>query len=381
MVLHTRIITGSGGGPDKTILNSPRFLSRLGYRCACAFLHPPGDIGFAAIRQRAASWGAPLIEIDDRGAIDWRVVPRLLEICREHRVDIWHAHDYKTNLLGLLLRRKHPMRLVTTVHGWGVHTPKLRFYYLADRWSLRRYDKVICVSEDLLHTCRRFGVAEDKTVCIENAIDTDQFRRQSTIAAAKERLGWPNSRYLIGAAGRLSAEKAFDVLIRAVADLVNRGTDIGLMIAGDGPLKDSLVSLSKHLGMEHRIKFAGFVSDLRPLYEAMDVFALSSLREGLPNVLLEAMALEVPIVATRVAGIPRLIAHGENGLLVDPSAQHALADAIAQIVNQDDLRARLSVAGRRTVENGYSFKVRMKKIGAVYDSLMFDRAIDSPHVP
>lgn len=370
MVLHARVITGTGGGPDKTVLNSPRFLANLGYRSVCAFLHPPEDVGFAAIRSRAADWHAPLEEILDRGPLDWHLLPQLLQICRRLQVDIWHAHDYKTNLLGLLLRRKHPMRLVTTVHGWVEFTARTTLYYLVDRWSLPRYEKVICVSSDLLQTCRRYGVTEDRSVLIENAIDTDQFRRTRSVAVAKQEFGWPPARYTVGAVGRLSAEKAFDDLIRAVCELVKRGLDVGLVIAGDGLENESLRALASELDLQDRVQFTGFQSDLRPLYEAMDLFVLSSLREGLPNVVLEAMSLEVPVVATRIAGIPRLIADGQNGLLVEPANHVALAGTIAKALTDVELRSRLAANGRRTIEERYSFAVRMQKVVAVYNGLL-----------
>src|SRR5262249_14595914 len=118
VVLEVRVVKGSGGGPDKTILNSPRCLAAAGYRTVCAYMHPPGDPGFEQLRQKAERWQAPLVSVPDRGFWDWKVVPLLLNLCRRERVTIWHGHDYKSNLLGLLLRRFWPMRLVTTVHGW-----------------------------------------------------------------------------------------------------------------------------------------------------------------------------------------------------------------------------------------------------------------------
>ena len=369
-VLHARVITGAGGGPDKTILNSPRFLGDLGYRSACAFLRPPGDDGFEVIRNRAAAWGAPIEEVDDRGPFDWRILPRLLGVCRRLEVDIWHAHDYKTNLLGLMLQRFHPMRLVTTCHGWVEFTPRTRFYYRCDRWSLPRYERVICVSDDILGECRSYGVSEEKSILIENAIDTDQFRRSVSIEAAKERLGWPPGRFLVGGAGRLSDEKGFDILIRSIRDLVDRGLDVGLVIAGDGKERGALNQLVGELNLQDRVRLVGFQSDLRPLYEAMDVFALSSRREGLPNVMLEAMALETPVVSTRVAGVPRLIADGDNGLLVELNDQAALTAALERALLQPELRNKLAAAGRRTIEERYSFALRMKKVAAVYDELL-----------
>ena len=117
VVLETRVVNGTGGGPDKTILNTPRFLAGTGYPTLCAYMHPPGDPGFETLRKKAEQWQAPLFSIPDRGFWDWRVIGKLLEVCRRERVAIWHGHDYKSNALGLLLRRFWPMRLVTTVHG------------------------------------------------------------------------------------------------------------------------------------------------------------------------------------------------------------------------------------------------------------------------
>ena len=114
----------------------------------------------------------------------------------------------------------------------------------------------------------------------------------------------------------------------------------------------------------------GYQAETIPFYEGIDVFALSSYREGLPNVLLEAMALEVPVVATKVAGIPRLIEHGVNGLLVEAGSVSDLADALAKLVGNDELRSRLSLAGRATIEKDHSFEFRVQKIRKIYDELL-----------
>jgi glycosyltransferase involved in cell wall biosynthesis len=370
VVLHTRVVAGSGGGPDKTILNSPRFLVGTGYRVLCAYMHPPGDPGFAQLQAKARQWQAPLLSVPDSGPCDWRVVPRMLEICRRERVTIWHGHDYKSNALGLLLRRFWPMRLVTTVHGWVHQTRRTPLYYWIDRVCLPRYESVICVSPDLRERCLACGVPEARCVLVENAIDTAQFSRRSAAAEAKGRLGIPAGRFVIGAVGRLSAEKGFDVLIRSVHELLKGGRDVGLLIVGEGDEKPRLQSLIDELGAGDCMHLLGYRSDTRELYEAMDVFALSSYREGLPNVLLEALALETPVVATRIAGIPRLIRDGENGLLVEPGDAQALAGALAGLAADAALRDRLRRAGRATVEQNYSFEVRMRKIRAIYDSVV-----------
>jgi glycosyltransferase involved in cell wall biosynthesis len=370
LVLHARVVAGTGGGPDKTILNSPRHLRKLGYDCQCLNLRPPGDERFQVLDERAARWQAPLVVLDDRGPWDLSVIRLTLEVCRRERVAICHGHDYKSNLLGLIVARRHPMRLVTTVHGWVHHTRRTGLYYAIDRWSLRRYERIICVSDDLADECRRFGVPADRVVQIDNAIDVDEFSRRRSIAEAKRNLDWPAERLLIGAVGRLAEEKGFDVLIRAVARLAAQGRDVGLAIAGDGPEHERLVQLIAELGVTDRVRLLGFVADPPAFYEAMDLYALSSRREGLPNVLLEAMAFEVPIVATRVAGVPKLIDDGANGMLIPCSDLDALVAAIGRLCDDASLRRRLGQAGRETVVAQFSFTGRMAKVAAVYNDLL-----------
>jgi glycosyltransferase involved in cell wall biosynthesis len=370
VVLDVRVVRGSGGGPDKTILKSPRFLRSAGYRMLCAYLHDPADSGFEQLRRKATEWQAPLLSVADRGPLDYGIPARLLDVCRRERVAVWHGHDYKSNLLGLLLRPFWPMRLVTTVHGWVEYTRRTPLYYGIDRLCLPRYEHVLCVSPDLHEQCLAAGVRAERCTLIENGIDVVEFSRRRTADEAKRTEGFPPGRLLIGAVGRLSAEKGFDVLIRAVDRLVRDGLDVGLVILGEGKEQPALEALAAQLGLQERVRLAGYCADPRPLYEVMDIFALSSLREGLPNVLLEALSMELPVVATRIAGVPRLVRPEENGLLVEPGSVDGLAAALACLVQDTGLRLQLGQAGRCTVESDYSFAARMRKIADLYDTLL-----------
>lgn len=370
VVLDARVVTGAGGGPEKTILNSPRFLRDLGYRMICAYLHPPGDPGFDVLRAKAKSLDAQLESIPDRGPWDWRVFRNLLRLCRREQVAIYHGHDYKSNLLGLVLSRFWPVRLVTTAHGWVKHTSRTPLYYRIDRWCLPRYEKVICVSPDLVETCRSAGVPENRCLLLENGIDLAAYRRTQSVIEAKSALGFDPLRPLIGAVGRLSPEKGFDILVDAIAQMRAAGSPVQLVIVGEGDDRPRLqAKIAAHrLGADCRL--AGFQDEPKPFYEAMDLFVLSSLREGLPNVLLEAMALEVPCVATRIAGVPRLIRDGENGRLIEPGDMAALAGAVRELLADAGERQRLGQAGQATVAERYSFARRMEKLAAIYDQLL-----------
>jgi glycosyltransferase involved in cell wall biosynthesis len=229
------------------------------------------------------------------------------------------------------------------------------------------------VSDDLLEACLAAGVPAKNCILLENGIDTAEYTRQRTTAAAKAALRLPAEGFVIGAVGRLSGEKGFDVLIRSTQALVARGLDVKLVIVGEGGERANLERLACDLNISDRVRLAGWQADVRPYFEAMDVFALSSLREGLPNVLLEAMALEVPIVSTRVNGVPRLVQDGRNGFLVNAGDLDGLTTALAGMLKNACLRELFRNAGRRTVETRYNFAMRMQRLKRLYDELLGER--------
>lgn len=411
-VLHTRIVSGTGGGPEKTILNSPRFLEGTKWREEALYLHAPGDPGIEVLRERARERRCPFHTLADRWPLDPRTLKRCAELCRELGVVIWHGHDYKSNLFGVLLRRYCDLRLFTTVHGWVKYTARTPLYFAVDRWAIKRHEEVVCVSQDLFDECARFGVPAERLTLIENAIDTEEFRRAGPPSAAPLRaekssapspagsatpaglatpagsapsksaatksstapsnaLGpTPAGRLVVGAVGRLSEEKGFHHLIAAVERCVERGLDLELWIAGEGDQQARLeaqIAASKHAA---RLKLLGFRKDAKALFEAMDVFALSSLREGLPNVVLEAMAMEVPVLATRCGGMEAFAKDEEDALLVGVDSADELERGLARLATDSALRARLATTARAKIERDYSFARRMQRFAELYERML-----------
>lgn len=363
-VLHARIAAGAGGGPEKTILNSPRHLVGTRWRGLVAYLHPPGDPGFEVIRTRAEERGCPLTGFPEGLPIDPRVLWRLLAFCRRERVDVWHGHDYKSNLYGLLLRPFHDMRLVTTVHGWVKHTSRTPLYYAIDRWTLPLQDQVIAVSSDLHEACLEAEVTPERLSLIENAIDTEEFQRRRPRSA--------EGRLRIGAVGRLSEEKGFDLLLEATCQLLDEGLDLELAIAGEGDQEQALrerIASSPH---RERLHLLGFRRDTLELFDGFDLFVLSSLREGLPNVVLEAMSMELPVLATRSGGMETFARDGEDALLCDPGSVPQLADGLRRLATDHALRERLAHGARARVEADCSFARRMQRMVEVYERLALD---------
>lgn len=360
-VLHVRIAAGAGGGPEKTIINSPRHLEGTGYRALVVYLHPPDDPGFEVIEERAREKDCPLIGIPESLPIDPRVLWKLRRLCKRERVDIWHGHDYKTNFYGVLLRPFLRFKLVTTVHGWVKHTKKTPLYYGIDRWTLPRHDRVIAVSSDLYDASRLAGVPESRLSLVENAIDTEEFQR------TRERRA--TGRLRIGAVGRLSEEKGFDLLIRAVETLLDEGFELELAIAGEGDREDALrrqMSASRHA---QHLQLLGFQKDTKALFDGFDVFCLSSLREGLPNVVLEAMSMELPIVATRSGGMDDFARDGGDAVLVDPGSVEELVVGLRRVVSDPDFRTRLARGARERAVTDCSFDARMQRLVELYDAL------------
>jgi glycosyltransferase involved in cell wall biosynthesis len=378
-LLHARIVTGTGGGPEKTIFNTPRHLAGTPYRAHVAYLYPDGDPGFPLLAEAARARGCELVGIPERHPLDTRVLARLSRLCAGEGIRIWHGHDYKSNLYGLLLRRRHGLKLVTTVHGWVQQTSRTPLYYAVDRWCLKRYDRVIAVSQDLYDGCLALGVPRQRLELLENAIDTDEFRRRGDrltgAAAARQAAGLPplphppTGRLLIGAVGRLAEEKGFHFLIEAVDRLLGEGLDLELWIAGEGGERERLERQIAATRDPARFRLLGHRADTVALFEGFDLFALSSLREGLPNVVLEAMAMEVPVAATRSGGMGAFARHGDDALLCPPGSAEALAEILGRLARDPALRARLAQSARARIEREYSFRHRMRREVEIYDGL------------
>jgi glycosyltransferase involved in cell wall biosynthesis len=169
--------------------------------------------------------------------------------------------------------------------------------------------------------------------------------------------------------GRLLHGKGLPLLFEAIARLRRRGLDVRVTIAGDGPARDECATAARRVGLDAAVRFLGAVGqdEIRELYERADVFCLPSLAEGIPVVVMEAMALELPVVTTRIMGIPELVEDGEEGLLVPPGRADPLAEALERLVRSPAERRRLGAAARRKIESDYSVADSALRMRAVLE--------------
>jgi glycosyltransferase involved in cell wall biosynthesis len=370
-VLELRSVLGTGGGPDKTILLGASLLDETRYNTIVCYLRDARDPVFS-IDNRARRANVDYVEIRERHSFDWRIWPELVRLVRTRHVRIVHAHDYKTDLLALLLARSQGIIPLSTVHGWSGHGwRETRIYYPADRWLLRRYPHVVAVSSGIRDRLLSAGAEPERVTVILNGIDPSAFvRTPEREPVARAQFDIAAGTPVVGSVGRLESEKNFPLLLRAFSEVGREFPDAILMIAGEGALRPELEAESAALGIAGRVRLPGHVADISRLHHAFDVYVQSSDNEGTPNSILEAMALQTPIVATDVGGTGELARHGREGLLVARRDEAALARAIAETLrNRQGAHAR-ALAARCRVETDLSFQSRMRRIEAVYDQLL-----------
>jgi glycosyltransferase involved in cell wall biosynthesis len=276
---------------------------------------------------------------------------------------VLHSHGYKGNiLLGLLPRWVRGLPLVVTVHGWtsAAKMTRLKAYEYADRVSLRFADCVVYVSRGLLGRGAQGRHHGGRVCVIENGIPpmkepgNGRAGADQTVEAAVER--FCDKRFVVGSIGRLSAEKRYEDLIEAVGILVKEGLEIRLVILGEGPERKRLENLVRRLGITDEVMMPGYVDTARRCIRFFEVYAISSIREGLPITALEAMQARVPIVSTAVGGVVDVLHYGRAGLLVPPKKPKDLAEALKAIHQDTGMGKRLAEAAFERVNVKYSRK-------------------------
>jgi glycosyltransferase involved in cell wall biosynthesis len=368
-VLELRSVWGTGGGPDKTILAGAVLTDPTLVETVVCYVRDTRDKVFA-IDARARQLGLDYVEVLERHSFDHAVWPSLRALVRSRGIDIVHAHDAKTDFLAWTISLLEPIVPLSTAHGFSGDSRKERIYYAVEKRLLARFPRVIAVSQPIKAELVRTGSMPERVTVINNGIDPALFSRQPGRAAeARATISCSADDFVIGAVGRLESVKRFDVLLDAFARVRSTHPHAVLVMAGDGPLRGMLEQRAEQLGLHGSCRFLGHYTDVILLHHAFDMLVQSSVREGTPNAVLEAMALETPIVATDVGGTSELITDGRHGLLVPSLDADALAEAILRVVRNPDDAAARARAARARVEHDLSFERRVRKVETVYQEL------------
>jgi glycosyltransferase involved in cell wall biosynthesis len=373
-VLELRSVRGTGGGPEKTILLGTRRTDPRRFAITVCYVRDLSDRSFG-VSGRADQLGIDYVELAERGSFDPALWPALRRLARDSSIDIVHSHDYKTELLALLLARFEGTIPLATAHGWTGHSRRERWlYYPLDRQMLRRFPVTIAVSGQIRSELVRAGARPERVRVVLNGIDHREFRRdRSHEAAVRHELGAGDADIIVGSAGRLEPQKRFDLLIEACALVRARWPTLRLVIAGDGSLRQPLKELARRL-LPDACHFLGQRHDVARLHHGFDLYAQSSDYEGTPNSVLEAMALETPVVATMAGGTAEMTRDRIEALLVPTGDAAAIARAIEQTVSDRAAAAHRADQARAAVETRLSFDARMAAVEQIYVELAGARA-------
>ena len=311
--------------------------------------------------------GIPAISIRQRSVTDRHTLEGLRAAVETIAPDILQTHAVKSHFLVRLSGLGARLPWIAFHHGYTTPDLKMRLYNQLDRWSLRAPDRILTVSRAFESQLRDAGVPPGRITVLHNAIDADWIHGAPERSEARRRFAISDAEPVVLTVGRLSHEKAHVDLVAAAAACSQ--FRLRVLIAGDGPERAAVQRTAQRLGISDRVTLLGFLPDPRPCYAAADIVVLSSVSEGSPNALLEAMAAGVPVVATAVGGIPEIVSDPATALLVPPRDPQALARAIAATL-ADPAGAQGRVARARMVlETRHSSAARVRALADIYREL------------
>jgi glycosyltransferase involved in cell wall biosynthesis len=332
-----------------------------------------GDVVTAALLQngdpnhpfveKLTNEGRTVVTISEGRRKYLREIDALARIIRQQGVSVVHTHVYHADLVGYFAARRTGVPIVATVHGLTGGDWKNRFYQWLDLRALKRFDAVICVSEPLRDKLIGLGIARDRVHHVPNPFAPAALL---TPSEARARLGIPvDDRAVIGWVGRLSHEKGADLLLQAIAKLAQPRPRV--VIVGEGPERETLQGMTRDLGLQDDIVFAGSHAGAGALLLAFDALVLSSRTEGLPMTLLESLGARVPVVAFAVGGIPNAVTD-EHAWLAAPGNVGELAKQIESVLENRGEAATRSRAGERLTQTRFSASEWSGRIAGVYAS-------------
>jgi len=328
-------------GPGRRLLTIAPELDRTAVRLTACVLRPEHP----DLSRLFADRGVPLRHLG-KHRLDPTTLPRLVRLVREESIDLLHLTGYGASNFGRIASAwtGAPAILHVTDHYYPWYQD------VADRFLAARTDAVVTVSRSVAETSPMFrhDALRRRVRVLQNPVDLREFgpAPAATVEAVKRELGVPPGRTVVGYLGRLHPEKGVEHLLRAVPEVLRRRPEALFVLVGDGEQQAELKGEVQRLGVGDHVRFHGFRSDVAAVLSAFDVVAVPSLTEGFPNVVLEAMAVGRPIVASQVEGIAEILVPGETGALVSPGDPAALAAVLTSLLGDPVERARLATGAR-----------------------------------
>jgi len=364
------LITDSGtGGAEKMMFELVSRLDPRRFSCKVIVMKRPGRTAQMMLGAgvEVASLELPP-EFDAAYAASLpAAAARLIKLLRRQKPDILHCWLFQANMLG---RMAASLLGTPNISSLRVVESERMVHYPLDRMTRGLVTRYVAVCEAVAaHYTKVLRLRRGEVAVIPNGIETGPYE-SARGEAFRRRLGVPRGVPVAGSLGRLHRQKGMDLLIRAMCAVASAHPRAVLVVGGDGPESGALKKLAASSPIKDRIIFAGQVEDAVSFMAAMDVFLLASRWEGMPNVLLEAMAAGKPVVAARVGGTPEVVADGETGILVPPDDERALARAITGLLGDPEKMKSMGEAGRGLVRAGFSVERMVRRYAELYQAMV-----------
>ncbi len=369
-LLHVVDHLGTGGAQE-TLLSLVRHLDRRRFHLEVATLHGQGHYWHTFRRL-----GVPVYSLSPHKYLPL-YLPKLFLLLKRKKFDLIHCRLTASNLIAKPMAAMLRVPFIFNYDNNDINRRQHKILMLLDRLANLITDHIVvdaASTRDFL--IWREKVPAEKISVIYNGVDLARFQPASDAAirlAWRRQRGLPENAPVVAGVGRLRRQKNFPLFLRVAGEVLKNLPEVRFVIAGDGPEKKDLESLARDLGIADRVNFLGHISDLKKLYEAIDVLLITSLTEGTPLTLLEAMAMGVPVVAARVDGLSEVLEDGQDAYLVPPGEPSPFAQRTLSLLQDQATAQRFSLAALTKVRSRYDAAVMVRQLEDLYLRYLEDR--------
>lgn len=354
------------GGAERKLLDLVRSLDKQNYNVTVCSVGQGGPL-----QEEFEKLGVKVVVFPKRFAFDVSLIFRVARLLRRERIDILQTTLLYADLIGALAGRIAGVPAVisweTVSHGANDSLRVKLRHKLGYRLAMKFVDKIVAVSDETKKSIiENRGIPAEKLLTIHYGVDLAKYNRTDGLSKRKE-LNIGSKVPVLGVVARLEEIKGHKYFIDAVKEVIKQFPALQCVLVGDGSLRQSLENKVKKLGLHANFHFLGFRDDVYSLLNIFDIFVLPSISEGLPNVILEAMACSKPVVATSVGGIPEAVVDGVTGFLVPARSPKSMAQAIIKLLENNRTLIAMGQRGRHHVEQGFSLQKQISQFQNLYD--------------
>ncbi|MFZ1291948.1 MAG: glycosyltransferase family 4 protein [Melioribacteraceae bacterium] len=309
----------------------------------------------------------PYIELNIFGELDIFAAKKISNICKRESIDILQSHSAHSQTICLISKIFYSKVKLIAVRR--VDFPIRKNILSKIKYTNHNIDKIVCISDFIKQVMKNDGVDENKLLSIRSGTDIHKFDNISFDISLRDSLGINSNSFIIGTVAAFAGHKDYPNLLRAFKIVNEKYENVKLCVVGDGPNKNEIENYAKELDIFYKIIFVGFQNEIGKYLRMFDLFVLSSKKEGLGTSIIDAMSIGLPIIATNTGGIPELVKNNYNGILVKPKNSVALANAIIELIHNEELRKKIGTNAKVEVKN-YSIENNINQYIKLYKELL-----------